>query len=326
MKLIEVIADEGSVQTVAAIAEKYKARDFRAGLKDKDDLQPMRLVVTDDKVQEVLDALQGVLGAQSYAKLLVYPIDISLPKQTEEQQEKEAKATQARESLYKEVQKNSRLDVNYLVLVMLSTIVAAIGLIENNVAVVIGAMVIAPLLGPNLAFGLGTALGDLSLMKNSLKTLSAGVLLAVSISVIMGIVWPFPLTSPELISRTDAGLDSIALAFASGAAAALSLSTGLPSVLVGVMVAVALLPPAATFGLMLGHARPDLAAGAALLLAVNVVSVNLACKLVFLIKGVRPRTWWEKEKASKAMRRYIFVWVVTLALLGLVIYVRTFSF
>lgn len=325
MKLIEVIADEGSVKTVAAIAEKHKARDFRTGLKDKDDSQLMRLVVTDDKVQEVLDALQGVLGAQSYAKLLVYPIDISLPKQTEEQEEKESKATQARESLYKEVQKNSRLDMNYLVLVMLSTIVAAIGLIENNVAVVIGAMVIAPLLGPNLAFGLGTALGDLSLMKNSLKTLFAGVFLAISLSVFMGVVWPFPLTSPELISRTDAGLDSIALAFASGAAAALSLSTGLPSVLVGVMVAVALLPPAATFGLMLGHARIDLAAGAALLLAVNVVSVNLACKLVFLIKGVRPRTWWEKEKANKAMRRYIFVWVVTLALLGLVIYIRTFS-
>ena len=79
MKLIEVIADEGSVKTVAAIAEKHKARDFRIGLKDRDDSQPMRLVVTDDKVQEVLDALQGVLGAQSYAKLLVYPIDISLP-------------------------------------------------------------------------------------------------------------------------------------------------------------------------------------------------------------------------------------------------------
>jgi len=325
MKLIEVIADEGSVKTVTAIAEKHKVRDFRTGLKDKDDSQLMRLVVTDDKVQEVLDSLQGVLGAQTYAKLLVYPIEISLPKQTEEQEEKESKATQARESLYKEVQKNSRLDMNYLVLVLLSTIVAAIGLIENNVAVVIGAMVIAPLLGPNLAFGLGTALGDLSLMKNSLKTLFAGVLLAVSISVILGIVWPFPITSPELISRTDAGLDSIALAFASGAAAALSISTGLPSVLVGVMVAVALLPPAATFGLMLGHARIDLATGAALLLAVNIVSVNLACKLVFLIKGVQPRTWWEKEKAKKAMRSYILVWVVTLLLLGLVIYVRTFS-
>ena len=325
MKLVEVIADEGSLKTVTAIAEKHDARDFRLGAKDENDMRLMRLVVTDDSVQGVLDALQSVLGAQPYAKLLVYPVDISLPKQTEEQQEKESQATQARESLYKEVQKNSRLDLNYLVLVMLSTVVAAIGLIENNVAVVIGAMVIAPLLGPNLAFGLGTALGDLSLMKNSLKTLFAGVLLAVSLSALMGVLWPFPLTSPELISRTDAGLDSIALAFASGAAAALSLSTGLPSVLVGVMVAVALLPPAATFGLMLGHARIDLASGAALLLAVNVVSVNLACKLVFLLKGVGPRTWWEKETAKKAMRRYIFVWVVTLMVLGVVIYIRTLS-
>ncbi len=322
MKLIEVIAGEGSVKTVAAIAEKHKVRDFRTGLKDKDNMQPMRLLVTDDKVQEVLDALQGVLGAQSYAKLLVYPIDISLPKQTEEQEEKEAGATQVREALYQEVQKNSRLDLNYLVLVMLSTVVAAIGLIENNVAVVIGAMVIAPLLGPNIAFGLGTALGDLSLMKNSLKTLFAGIVLAIGLSFILGVVWPFPLTSPELLARTDAGLDSIALAFASGAAAALSLSTGLPGVLVGVMVAVALLPPAATFGLMLGHARPDLALGAALLLAVNVVSVNLACKLVFLFKGIQPRTWWEKETAKKAMRTYIFVWVITLLMLGLAIYIR----
>ena len=132
-------------------------------------------------------------------------------------------------------------------------------------------------------------------------------------------------TSPELLSRTDAGLESIALAFASGAAAALSLSTGLPSVLVGVMVAVALLPPAATFGLMLGHGRFDLAVGAALLLAVNIVSVNLSCKLVFLVKGIQPRTWWEKETAKKAMRNYIFVWIITLLLLAAVISIRAIS-
>ncbi|MBF0585624.1 TIGR00341 family protein [Prosthecochloris sp. N3] len=325
MKLIEVIADEGSLKTVEAIAEKQNARDFRVGRKDAQDMQLMRMVVSDDRVQDVLDALQGVLGAQSYARLFVYPIDISLPKQTEEQAEQESKAVQARESLYREVQKNSRLDMTYLVLVMLSTVVAAIGLIENNVAVVIGAMVIAPLLGPNLAFGLGTALGDLPLMKNAFQSLSAGVLLALTLSVLIGVLWPFPLTSPELLSRTDAGMDSIALAFASGAAAALSLSTGLPSVLVGVMVAVALLPPAATCGLMIGHARFDLASGAALLLAVNVVSVNLACKLVFLFKGIGPRTWLEKAAARKAMRVYILIWVLTLLALALVISARTLS-
>lgn len=326
MKLIEVIASPSSEKTVRAIAEKHKARDFRLGIADDDGSRAMRMAVTNDQVQAVLDALQGVLGAQPEARLLVYPIEISLPKETEEEEEKEAKATQARESLYREVQKNSRLDVNYLILVALSTIVAAIGLIENNVAVVIGAMVIAPLLGPNIAFGLGTALGDLGLMKNALQTLAAGVVTCVLLSMAIGFIWPFDVTSPELLLRTDPRLDSIALAFASGAAAALSLTTGLPSVLVGVMVAVALLPPASTFGLLIGHADPELASGAALLLAVNVVSVNLACKLVFLFKGVKPRTWWEKEKAKKAMRAYILIWIVTLALLVVAIYIRTVNF
>ena len=96
------------------------------------------------------------------------------------------------------------------------------------------------------------------------------------------------MTSPELAGRTNVGLDSVALALASGAAAALSLTTGLSSVMVGVMVAVALLPPAVTLGLMLGHGEGSLAAGAGLLLAINVVCINLASKVVFFIKGIRP--------------------------------------
>lgn len=138
-------------------------------------------------------------------------------------------------------------------------------------------------------------------------------------SAAISLLWPFDLSSPELMARTGARIDSLVLALASGAAAALSLTTGLPSVLVGVMVAVALLPPAATVGLMLGHGRVDLALGALLLLAVNVVSVNLANKLVFLAKGIRPRTWWEKEKANRAMTIYLVVWVVTLAVLVFII-------
>nr|MBS0020561.1 DUF389 domain-containing protein [Gammaproteobacteria bacterium] len=120
----------------------------------------------------------------------------------------------------------------------------------------------------------------------------------------------------------DAQLDSVALALASGAAAVLSLTTGLPSVLVGVMVAVALLPPAATLGLMLGRGQPDLATGAALLLAVNIVCLNLASKIVFLVRGIRPRTWWEKAQAKRAMTIYLVVWVVTLFVLVLAIYFR----
>jgi uncharacterized hydrophobic protein (TIGR00341 family) len=249
------------------------------------------------------------------ARIIVFPVDATLPHSKSESERQEDKASTTREAMYASVDKNARLDINYVVLVILSTVVAAIGLVENNVAVIIGAMVIAPLLGPNLAFGLGTALGDVHLMRKSLQSLFAGIAIAISLSYLIGLFWPFGIIGDELLSRTYVGMDSLALALASGAAAALSMTTGLPSVLVGVMVAVALLPPAATVGLTLGHARPDLAQGAALLLIANVVCVNLAAKLVFLVKGVRPRTWAEKEKAKRAMSIYILVWILTLILI-----------
>ncbi len=87
------------------------------------------------------------------------------------------------------------------------------------------------------------------------------------------------------------------------------------ALLVGVMVAVALLPPAATFGMMLGHGEVQLATSALLLLIANVVCVNLATQVVFLVKGISPRTWWEKEKANKAMKISIPIWLIGLVIL-----------
>jgi uncharacterized hydrophobic protein (TIGR00341 family) len=322
MKYVEVIADAGSADTILAIADKVKAVDFRAGVPAEDGLQQMRMLVNDDKVQSVLDTLQNVLGAQTSARIVVLNVEASLPKMEENQGKPEKSAIAAREAIYEEVKKNAQLNLNYLLLVMLSTIVSAIGLIENNVAVVIGAMVIAPLLGPNLALSLATALGDSLLVQRSIKTLLAGIALALLLSAIIGAFWPDELSSPELLSRTHAGLDSIALALASGAAAALSLTTGLSTTLVGVMVAVALLPPAVTIGIMLGQTHFDLAIGAGLLLAVNIVCVNLASKIVFFFKGISPRTWLEKEKAKRAMTVYVLGWMITLVVLILVIYGR----
>jgi len=322
MKYVEVVMEEGSADTVSAIGEKSDVSDFRIGETGKDGMQSMRLLVADDKIQSVLDSLQKILHTQPSARVVVLPVEIVLPIPSEQERKEEDAAVEAREALYEEVEKNARLDLNFGILVVLSTIVAAIGLIENNVAVVIGAMVIAPLLGPNLAFGLGTALGDISLMRKSALTTSAGIVMAVVLSVAIGMFWPFDVSSPELVARTNVGLDSVALALASGAAAALSLTTGLSSVLVGVMVAVALLPPAVALGIMLGFGNFNLAFGAGLLLAINVVCVNLAIKVVFFFKGIRPRTWWAKKKAKRAMVIYILAWVATLMILVFFIYSR----
>ena len=124
------------------------------------------------------------------------------------------------------------------------------------------------------------------------------------------------------MARTDVGLDSVVLALASGAAAVISLTTGLASVLVGVMVAVALLPPTATLGIMLGSGQTKLAVGAALLLAVNIVCVNLAAKIVFWVRGVKPRSWLEKQKANQSMVTYMVIWVLSLTFLLVVIFIR----
>lgn len=322
MKYVEVVADAGSTDTVLAIAESHASADFRPGVVGEDGLQSMRILISDDKLQPVLDALQKVLGTQTLARIAVLPVEIALPQSTDQARKMEDAATAARESLYSNVEKNARLDRNFIVLVLLSTVVAAIGLIENNVAVVIGAMVIAPLLGPNLAFGLGTALGDGALMRTSALTTAVGIAFAIMLSIGIALIWPFDIASPEIASRTVVGLDSVALALASGAAAALSMTTGLSSVLVGVMVAVALLPPAVTLGLMFGHGDLHLAAGAGLLLAINLVCVNLACKLVFFVKGIRPRTGQEKEKARHAMVVFIVGWLVSLLVLMFLIYSR----
>ncbi|QMU60891.1 MAG: TIGR00341 family protein [Gammaproteobacteria bacterium] len=322
MKYVEVVADLGHVDTVSAIAEQLELYDFRLGSLSEDGLQQMRMLVPDNKIQNTLDKLQQSLETQPNERIVVLPIEISLPKLSDDERRDEDLATASREMLYKGVEKNSHLDTGFVLLVVLSTIVAAVGLIKDNVAVIIGAMVIAPLLGPNLALGLGTALGDISLVVKSIFTTLVGIAIAVSMSIVIGFVWPTDTFSPELIARTEVGLDSVALALASGAAAALSLTTGLSSVLVGVMVAVALLPPAATVGIMLGYGNINLAMGAVLLLAINIACVNLACNVVFLIKGISPRTWWKKEKAKKSMRTYVIMWIGTLLILMLIIYLR----
>ena len=325
MKLIEVIADEGHTDTVLGIAEQQGALDFWVGASRDEGRLSVRIVTESESTQTIIDALHTVIGASSSARLVIINVEAYLPRPDEDDDDDESrgearKTAASREELYNSISKNARLDGNYLLLVFLSTVVAAVGLLEDNVAVVIGAMVIAPLLGPNLAQALGVALGDRQLAWRALTTNVAGIAFAVVLSAAIGFLLRGELTSDELLQRTEVGFDSVTLALASGAAAVLSISTGLPSVLVGVMVAVALLPPAATMGIMLGHGKLDLASGAALLLAVNVVCVNLAGVSVFALKGVRPRTWLEKKKARQSVTLNLVVWGISLvALIALIL-------
>ena len=189
---------------------------------------------------------------------------------------------------------------------------------SNNVAVVIGAMVIAPLLGPNVALSLATTLGDIPLARNAAKTNIIGIATALGFAVIMGFIVRSSPNIPVVAAFTEVRLDSIVLALASGVAGALAFTTGLSTILIGVMVAVALLPPLVTFGLLLGAGLWSPALVVLQLFLINIICINLTGVVTFLFQGIRPATWWEAKKARVAIRNAIIFWLVSLILLVLI--------
>ena len=227
----------------------------------------------------------------------------------------------SREELYQQVNEGAQLTRTFVVLVALSAVVAAVGVAYNNVTVVIGAMVIAPLLGPNVALSLATALGDIDLAKSAAKTDLVGILVALVVAIPIGLLVVVDPENAEIQTRLHVQLKDIVLALASGAAGVLSMTTGASAALIGVMVAVALLPPLVTFGLLVGAGYRDLAMSALLLFVTNVICVNLAGVVTLLVQNVRPRTWWEADRAKKAIKIAISFWVVLLLMLVIVILV-----
>lgn len=299
----------------------------------------IRMLISPEDSGAILDLLENTFSTVDGFRIILLPVETTIPKIEEKKQEAENDSQKkkndeikigrgiSRQELYTRISKDSKLTGFFIFMVIVSSIVASIGILNSNIAVIIGAMVIAPLMGPNVALALATTLGDLDLLKNCIKSNLAGISAALLFSLILGILLRNKLAIdtdlkefyPELYSRTQVGMGDIALALASGSAGALSFTMGLPSALIGVMVAVALLPPLVTFGMLIGAGLIEPAIGAILLLLVNIICVNLAGVGTFLFQGVRPRTWWEASRAKKSSRIAIIIWTVLLLILMIII-------
>ncbi|MCB1496054.1 MAG: TIGR00341 family protein [Bauldia sp.] len=325
LRLILAIFPDPLAERIRSAAEGCEPIDLKIEEGGDDGLHTAEIVVSADNSQKVLDALQSSLEGEDGWRINVLPVEATLPRLSEEEVKRQEsnRSTAAREELYEDVASGARVDENYIVLTLISAVVAAIGLNEDNVAVIIGAMVIAPLLGPNLAFSLGAALGDLTLMRRAAVTSITGVAITLALSVLVGLVVPANMESAELLRRTHVWYGDVVLAFASGVAASLSITSRLASTLVGVMVAVALMPPAVAAGFLAGGGNFASAFSALILLATNVVCLNLSSQLVFIWKGIRPRRWLERRAAKNAVRTNLVVLGVLVIVLIAIIYVWT---
>ena len=292
-----------------------------------------RVLLNVEDTEAFMEWLYEALGPAEDYRIILTPVEATLPRpepEDEESEEAETDATEeagkdeeesssvariSREELYQDVTDSISVTRVYYMLVALSTIVAAGGMLRDSVAVVIGAMVIAPLIGPNIALALGTTLADSKLLRRSLSVNLLGLMLGFALSFGIGIVLPIDPTIPEIASRTRVGLSDVTLALAAGIAGTLSVTRGISTALIGVMVAVALLPPLVALGMLIGAGYWSAAEGAGLLTLTNVVAINLAGVVTFLAQGVRPMNWYEAEQAKKATRLAITIWLVALGIL-----------
>ncbi|KPL03075.1 MAG: hypothetical protein AMJ90_04115 [candidate division Zixibacteria bacterium SM23_73_2] len=330
LRLIEAVLPKQYEHKVQEILKDHKVLGiWQQGLSEEKVL--VRVLLPTVETEAILDLLKKHYSHLDGFRVMLLSVEASLPrpdepeKKTEKEKPKEKPTPQAkvnrksRQEIYTDINQSSKLSTVYLVMVILSTIVAALGILLNNIFAIIGAMVIAPLLGPNVALSLATTLGDIDLAKRALKANLSGIFTALFISIIIGTIFTVSPDIHVLAFRTKTGLGDVVLALASGSAGALAFTTGISTALVGVMVAVALLPPLVTFGLLLGSGHFQMALGAMLLLLINLICINLAGVTTFLAQGIRPITWWEADRAKKATRDAIIIWGVLLLALIIVI-------
>jgi uncharacterized hydrophobic protein (TIGR00341 family) len=331
LRLIELILPEEKSKGVQELIKDQKPLGIWYEKLSEDKIL-VRVLLTTEETEAVLDIFEKQFSMVDGFRLILFPVEASIPRpeipeekppEQEEQQLEQSPEPKvdriSREELYEDIADAAKISKVFIIMIMLSSIVAAIGLLRNNVAVIIGAMVIAPLLGPNVSLSLATTLGDMALARSSLKTNIAGIFTSLVFSILLGVIFTVTPDIPEIASRINVGIGDIVLGLASGSAGALAFTTGVSATLIGVMVAVALLPPLVTFGMLLGAGYFYEAFGAMLLLFTNIICINLAGVVTFLFQGIRPITWWEADRAKKATRIAIVLWFLLLLTLVIVI-------
>ena len=191
-----------------------------------------------------------------------------------------------KQQIYQTIIEGSESKVSFYILVILSSIIASYGLIANSAAVVIGAMIVAPLMIPIVGIAISLVSGDSHLFRLAMTSEIAGALCSIALGFMAGKFTFGVELSPEILARTHTLPYDILVALAAGLAGAYSLiNPRINAALAGIAIAVSLAPPLATTGICLALARYDLALGAFLLFFANFLAIQLASAFIFIANG-----------------------------------------
>jgi uncharacterized hydrophobic protein (TIGR00271 family) len=207
----------------------------------------------------------------------------------------------------------SKLDMPYLILIISSCMIATFGLLSNSTAVIIGAMLVAPLMLPIRGLAFGALVGDSFLFRTGSVSVVVGTILAVILSCLMGWLTGITNYGSEILARTQPDLLDLGIAVAAGAIGGYSkIQSKVSDTFAGTAIAVALMPPVCVVGLGLSQGNWILSRGATLLYLTNLLGIALACMMVFLSAGYAPL-----RQAGKPLLAAIILTSLLLIPLGL---------
>ena len=220
-----------------------------------------------------------------------------------------------RAELREQITESAMLSQGYLLMNVLAAVIASYGLLANSPSVVIGAMIVAMLLGPIMGVSLALVDSNSKLLRKSVAALGAGVVVVVISAFTVGLIHrDIPITN-EILARTAPNLLDLMVALASGAVGAYAtVSPRLSVAFVGVAIATALVPPLCAACILFAHGHVHLALGALLLTFLNMVAIQFASSLVLWLNGFHPRLRTVGESFSSFLRQHAFSIGILMAL------------
>lgn len=197
--------------------------------------------------------------------------------------------TEEFQDLFKVLRQNGRITAPYIIMMILSTLIATFGLFADSSPVIIGAMILAPIITPIVSFSMGMVRYDVNMLKTGIITIVAGTIVSLIFAAGVSTIIPLKVLTSEIDARLSPTLLDMGIAVASGVAAAYAhAEKGIAKSLAGVAIAVALVPPLAVAGIGIGWMDWEVFSGAFLLYLTNLAGIIMFAGITFLILGFAP--------------------------------------
>jgi uncharacterized hydrophobic protein (TIGR00341 family) len=325
MRLVQVLIPEGQSESVLtaldeqgidyAVFQEVGRGDFEA---------MVQFPVPPSGVEAMMDVLTEA-GVREDSYTIVLATETVVSQRLSALEERFPGLRISRDELYARAQDLAPANSTFFAFLILSTVIATTGLLLDSAATIIGAMVVAPLMGPAISASAGTILDDQLMAARGVRLQVTGLIAAIATGAILGwllqqtILIPPELdiqSIPQVAERTSPNFLSLFLALGSGIAGAISIIRGSGSSLVGVAIAVALVPPAATSGLGIAFGLPGVVIAGAVLVVVNLLAINVSALILFYVAGFKPLEAGRYEGVRSSVVSRIVVIVIAIAVLS----------